>query len=93
MQSQEVQMEERLRQMPETMRKTYLTAMHGRSLKAAAASMCWECVGYDRGKVKLCTDSGCPLYPYRPLRGFVDAGLRTSPTRRKSSGRDGPGLF
>jgi len=63
---QDEQIEKRLAEMPNSYRRKYLRAMSGRSMKSAIKSFCLECVGYQREEVKLCTDLGCPLYPYRP---------------------------
>lgn len=57
-----------IRNVPESMRKTYEKAMTGKSRGAGIKAFCSECVGYDRKEVSLCTDTGCPLYPYRPFR-------------------------
>jgi len=67
----ETQIAERRKQMPEIYRKTYDKAVRRKSLRAAATSFCLECVGYQREEVKLCTDLGCPLYLYRPVRGAI----------------------
>ncbi|MFX0198515.1 MAG: hypothetical protein ACFFCW_20540 [Candidatus Hodarchaeota archaeon] len=56
----------RLAQMPKLHRATYERAIIGRSRKAATHSFCCECCGYQIQEVYLCTDLGCPLYPYRP---------------------------
>jgi hypothetical protein len=55
--------------MPDIYRKNYQKAMTGRSMKRAIKSFCLECVGWQREEIKLCTDLGCPLYPYRPTGG------------------------
>ena len=60
--------ETRLRQMPETMRATYRLAMAGRSKAAAIRAFCCECTGWSRAEVRDCTDTGCPLFKYRPYR-------------------------
>ena len=83
MKSQEEQMQERLEQMPKSYRSNYKKAMRGRSQKAAISSFCLECVGYQREEVKLCTDLGCPLYPYRPIKGIT----RTRTVRGKQAGK------
>jgi len=67
--SQKAQMQKRLDEMPDIYRKTYQRAMRGRSLKTAVKAQCLECVCWQREEVKLCTDLGCPLYPYRPTSG------------------------
>ena len=61
----------RLEDTPETMRKTYLRAVSGRSKLAAIRAFCAECCGWQREEVRLCTAPACPLYPYRPFRGMV----------------------
>jgi len=93
MESQEQQIKKRLSEMPETMRKTYQRAMRGRSQKAAIVSFCFECVGYLRPEVELCTDLGCPLYPYRPIKGFHSTRTvrRQAPVESKKPA--GPTLF
>jgi len=53
---------------PESMRKNYEKAMTGKSRGAAVKAFCCECCGYERKEVSLCTDTGCPLYLYRPFR-------------------------
>lgn len=50
------------------MQKTYDRAMTGKSKGSGIKAMCQECCNYDRDEVSLCTDPGCPLYPYRPYR-------------------------
>lgn len=50
---------------PEKFRKLYARALNGRSQSAAIRSFCLECVGYLQDEVKLCTDTDCPLFPYR----------------------------
>jgi hypothetical protein len=54
------------REVPERCRKAYDRAMSGKSVTAGVKSFCLECVGYDREEVRLCSDPGCPLFPYRP---------------------------
>ena len=53
---------------PQTFRKNYERAMGGRSLKSAVKAFCAECVQYDRDEITKCTDTLCPLYPYRPFQ-------------------------
>ena len=62
------QVEDRLLQMPETCKKTYLRAMSGKSAKSAIRAMCAMCFGWAdfRKEIPNCTDQACPLYPYRP---------------------------
>jgi len=54
------------RLVPKKYLKQYQKAMSGRSRKEAMRAFCNECIGYQTGEVELCTDNGCPLYPYRP---------------------------
>jgi len=56
----------RLEDTPETMRRTYLRAVSGRSMAAGIKAFCAECVGWVREEVRLCTAPACPLYAYRP---------------------------
>jgi len=53
------------RDIPPMFQKLYRRAKTGRSQQAAIRSFCVECVGYVLEEVKLCTDTGCPLYEYR----------------------------
>ena len=53
------------RDIPRKYKKQYEDAMGGRSRKTAMQAFCNECVGYNNGEVKNCTDTGCPLYPFR----------------------------
>ena len=62
---------QKLEEMPETCRLTYVKAMEGNSLRAAADAFCAECMGHCDGwrtEVKACTALGCPLHPYRPCQ-------------------------
>lgn len=45
----------------------YLRAVDG-NRKAAITSQCLECVAWQREEVRLCTDTGCPLYRLRPYK-------------------------
>jgi len=62
----EVQIANRRAQIPRQYRPAYNRAMTGKSRKAAMRAFCAECCGWDIREVFLCTDLGCPLYPYRP---------------------------
>ena len=55
-----------LRDVPVKFQRIYRRAMTGKSRKAAMHAFCAECCGYQIKEVYLCTDLGCPLYPYRP---------------------------
>lgn len=50
------------RDVPNHYAKMYKRAMSGKSRKAATRM---QCMGYVESEVELCTDPGCPLYPYR----------------------------
>jgi len=54
------------RDVPKRYQALYARAMQGKSRKAAMHSFCAECVGYVTTEIYLCTDPGCPLFPYRP---------------------------
>jgi len=58
--------EDRISQMPKTARGTYLSALGGRSPKAAIKAHCMECCGWVRAEVAACTALACPLWGYRP---------------------------
>lgn len=66
--NREEQIAERLTNMPESWRKTYLKAVGGKNRAAGVKAFCQECVGYERAEVTACTDRGCPLWLYRPYR-------------------------
>jgi len=51
---------------PRAYQATYKKAMSGKSRRAAIRAFCAECCGYEIKEVYVCTDSHCPLYPYRP---------------------------
>ncbi len=53
------------RDIPPKYRAMYKRAMSGGSRKAAMRIFCLECVDYSEMEVSLCTDTNCPLYPYR----------------------------
>jgi len=53
-------------QIPRLYRSIYDKAVEGNSRKAAMHAFCLECCGWQIKEVFLCTDLGCPLYPYRP---------------------------
>ena len=55
-----------VRNTPRKYKPMYDRAMSGKSRKAAMRMFCLECVGYSEGEVALCTDTYCPLFPYRP---------------------------
>jgi hypothetical protein len=59
--------DDRLAEMPQIYRKQYMKAVNRKSLRAAIKAHCLECCGWEREEVKLCTDTGCPLFQYRPF--------------------------
>ena len=73
----ETQIAKRRAEMPRSLRACYDKAVSGRSRKAAMRAFCLECCGYEIREVFLCTDLGCPLYPYRP-RSRVSQGAPES---------------
>jgi hypothetical protein len=68
MKTQQEQIEQRRKQMPDIHRANYDKAMRGKSMKAAIKAFCLECVQWQKEEVRLCTDLGCSLYPYRPYK-------------------------
>lgn len=77
---------------PKIYRKTYDTAMQGKSRTAGVKAKCLDCTNWQKEEIKKCTVSDCPLYPYRPY------GAKKTPTvkglardRQKSDLRDGSG--
>ena len=83
----EAQIAKRRAEMPRSYRACYNKAVSGKSRKAAMRAFCLECCGYEIREVFLCTDLGCPLYPYRP-RSRVSQGapesIREAPESKKS---------
>jgi len=66
--TREEQIAERLAQIPESQQRIYQKAVQRKSMAAAVKSFCYECMGYQREEVKVCSDLGCPLWAYRPGR-------------------------
>lgn len=87
----EAQIAERREEMPRLYRACYDKAVSGKSRKAAMRAFCAECCGWQINEVYLCTDLGCPLYPYRP-RSRVSQGAPQSvpdePESKKSRNAD-----
>jgi hypothetical protein len=54
------------REVPKKYRGLYERAMRGKSRKAAMHAFCLECCYWQIKEVQLCSDDGCPLFPYRP---------------------------
>lgn len=66
----EGQIRDRLSEMPQSCRMTYLKAMRGKSTASAIKAFCQMCMGWAsfRTEIPNCTDLACPLYCYRPYR-------------------------
>jgi len=62
---------EYLLQVPVSCRSTYLKAVNGRSLRAAASFHCYQCQGHERQQIKACENVVCVFWPYRPLAGIT----------------------
>ena len=60
------------RDVPAKYKAMYKRAMTGKSRKAAMSVFCAECVGYVSSEIGLCSDKGCPLYPYRQVNANSD---------------------
>ena len=73
-QKRQAKIDLRLDRTPKVYRKNYLKAVEGNSLRAAVNAQCLECVCWQREEVRLCTDLGCPLYPYRPYKEISKKG-------------------
>lgn len=82
------QIEERLANMPILHRSTYQKAVRGKSRKAAMCAFCAECCGYQIKEVYLCTDLGCPLYPYRPRSRVSPVASESVPNEQESKNSD-----
>ncbi len=74
---------DRLRQIPEAKRELYQRAMSGRDPEAAMEASCLDCCGWVDEEVFLCTDPGCPLYPYRPQSKFSEKYIESKPNEKK----------
>ena len=62
---------------PESWRKLYDKCLRVKTSPRSAIKMqCGECVGYDRTEITACTDSGCPLFGYRPFRTSKTASVK-----------------
>ncbi len=63
------QVRRRLAQIPDLYKGAYKRVIQAKaSPHEAIQAQCLECVGWVRKEVTLCTDLGCPLYPYRPYQ-------------------------
>ena len=68
MRSKTEKIAERRKQIPAKYKGIYDKALRGRSLKTAVHAQCLECVGWQLREVEKCTDTACPLFPYRPYQ-------------------------
>ena len=78
----------RLKRIPSKYQALYERAMKGRSQHAAIGVFCLECCGWEIKEVLLCTDSGCPLYPYRPTSRILQEVSKSQPEGQKSKKSD-----
>ena len=88
MRTREEQVAERRAQIPKLYRATYEKAVKGKSRKAALRAFCAECCGYQIKEVYLCTDLGCPLYPYRPRSRVSPVASESVPNEQESKNSD-----
>jgi len=49
-----------------SLRKRWLKALSRRSMKAAVAAKCEDCMAFEQPEVRRCTIVHCPLFLYRP---------------------------
>jgi hypothetical protein len=77
--------EQRRAQIPKLYRAIYDKAVRGNSRKAAMHAFCLECVCWQIKEVFLCTDLGCPLYPYRPQSRVSQEASESVSDERKSN--------
>ena len=84
MRTRQEQIEHRRAQIPKLYRGIYDKAVAGRSRKAAMHAFCLECCGYQIQEVYLCTDLGCPLYPYRPKSRVSPVAPESVPDEQES---------
>ena len=61
--------QERLEQVPSSMRKTFMDAYEGKAgLRAAIKAKCQDCSSWQREEIANCEARGCPLWNYRPYQ-------------------------
>jgi len=60
--------QERRDQIPKKYRTVYDKAISGKSRSAAMKAFCLECTMWQKDEIRLCSDTSCPLYPYRPWK-------------------------
>jgi len=86
------QIAQRREQMPRGYRGIYDRAMSGKSRKAAMRAFCLECVGWQIHEVFSCTDTACPLYPYRPASRAAQSAPQDSAEAAESASRQREGF-
>jgi hypothetical protein len=61
---------DRLKEIPSNAKKSYCTAVLGKSRVAGVKAFCQMCVGWDGyvEHIRECSGLDCPLYPYRPYK-------------------------
>jgi len=79
--------------MPKMYRGIYDKAVKGKSRKAAMHAQCLECAGWQIKEVFNCTDSGCPLYPYRPRPRISQGAPQDLPNEQESKKSDNKGIL
>ena len=84
----EAKIAQRLAEMPRSHRACYDRAISGKSRKAAMRAFCLECCGYEIREAFLCTDLGCPLYPYRPRSRVSQGAPESIPKASESKNSD-----
>jgi len=57
-----------LRDIPAKYQVLYEKAMSGKSKSAGIKAFCLECCNWEYGEVADCSDTGCPLFSYRPYK-------------------------
>jgi hypothetical protein len=62
------QIAKRILQIPAIHQAVYKNAVFSKGRKDAIKAQCLECCCWQKEEVRLCTDLGCPLYPYRPYK-------------------------
>ena len=67
--------------MPKLYQGGYERAISGKaSPRQAIKAQCLECVGYERDEIPRCSDTGCPLYYYRPFQKRLRQTLQSCQT-------------
>ena len=87
------QIEARRTQIPKLYLATYEKAIGGRSRKSAMHAFCLECCGWQIKEVFLCSDLGCPLYPYRPCSRVPQVAHQSVPESSELKNGEQRGLW